>query len=85
MGPAFFSAGPGATAPAKPFPALSEREREVLDLMAAGHPNPVIARRLFLSDKTVRNYVTSIFLKLDVPDRPAAIVTAREAGLGRVD
>ena len=53
--------------------------------MAAGHANPVIARRLFLSDKTVRNYVTSIFLKLDVPDRPAAIVAAREAGLGRMD
>ena len=82
---AFFASGPGATAAAKPFPALSDREREVLDLMAAGHANPVIARRLFLSDKTVRNYVTSIFLKLDVPDRPAAIVAARDAGLGRVD
>jgi DNA-binding NarL/FixJ family response regulator len=67
---------------ATPFPALSEREREVLDLMARGEGNAGIARRLFLSEKTVRNYVSSIFTKLDVDSRPAAIVRAREAGLG---
>jgi DNA-binding NarL/FixJ family response regulator len=49
---------------AKPFPELSDREREVLDLLAAGVPNATIARRLFLSEKTVRNHVTSIFVKL---------------------
>jgi DNA-binding NarL/FixJ family response regulator len=67
---------------AQPFPVLSEREREVLALIAAGEPNAAIAYRLFLSEKTVRNYVSSIFAKLDVPDRAAAIVLAREAGLG---
>ncbi|HET7351674.1 MAG TPA: response regulator transcription factor [Marmoricola sp.] len=65
-----------------PFPSLSEREREVLGLIAEGASNGDIARRLFLSDKTVRNYVSSIFAKLDVDSRPAAIVRAREAGLG---
>lgn len=76
---AFFSAGGGA---ARPFPELTEREREVLTLMADGLSNTEIARRLFLSDKTVRNRVSAIFSKLGVPDRPAAIVRAREAGLG---
>ena len=68
---------------AKPLPELAEREREVLDLMAAGLPNPAIAGRLHLSEKSVRNYVTNIFIKLGVPDRSSAIVKAREAGLGR--
>lgn len=70
---------------ATPFPSLSERERNVLDLMAAGVANGDIARRLFLSEKTVRNYVSSIFAKLDVPNRSAAIVKARESGLGGVN
>jgi DNA-binding NarL/FixJ family response regulator len=78
---AFFTAGAGVAA--KPFPELADREREVLDLMAAGLSNPVIASRLYLSEKTVRNYVTNIFVKLGVPDRSSAIVKAREAGLGR--
>ena len=65
-----------------PFPSLSDREREVLGLIAEGASNGDIARRLFLSDKTVRNYVSSIFTKLDVDSRRAAIVRAREAGLG---
>ena len=77
----FFAAGHGVVA--RPFPELSDREREVLDLMAAGHPNAAIAGRLYLSDKTVRNYVTSVFAKLGVRDRAEAIVRAREAGLGR--
>lgn len=76
-----FFAG-GGNASAKPFPSLSEREREVLGLIAEGASNTDIARRLFLSDKTVRNYVSSIFAKIDVAGRPEAIVKAREAGLG---
>lgn len=76
-----FFAG-GGDASAKPFPSLSEREREVLALIAEGASNTDIARRLFLSDKTVRNYVSSIFTKIDVAGRSEAIVKAREAGLG---
>ena len=75
----FFASGSGSLTP---FPALSDREREVLTLMAEGAANNDIARRLVLSDKTVRNYVSSIFTKLDVATRPEAIVLAREAGLG---
>jgi DNA-binding NarL/FixJ family response regulator len=64
------------------FPELTERERQTLDLIAQGHKNAVIAERLHLSPKTVRNYVTSIFDKLQLADRSQAIVRAREAGLG---
>ena len=78
---AFFTAGSGVVA--KPFPELSDREREVLDLIAAGLPNTAIAHRLFLSEKTIRNNITSIFAKLAVRDRAEAVVRAREAGLGR--
>ena len=78
---AFFTAGSGVVA--KPFPELSDREREVLDLIAAGLPNTAIAHRLFLSEKTIRNNVTAIFAKLGVRDRAEAVVRAREAGLGR--
>ncbi|MFW5942546.1 MAG: response regulator [Chloroflexota bacterium] len=65
-----------------PFPELTAREREVLALMAQGLTNTAIAQRLVLSPKTVRNYVSNIFSKLQVSDRAAAIVRAREAGLG---
>jgi DNA-binding NarL/FixJ family response regulator len=65
------------------FPELTRREREVLDLLAAGKRNSVIARELGLSEKTVRNHLSSILTKLQVADRSAAIVRAREAGLGR--
>lgn len=65
-----------------PFPALSSRERDILELLAAGKPNSVIAETLALSDKTIRNNITNIFAKLDVTERAAAIVKAREAGLG---
>jgi DNA-binding NarL/FixJ family response regulator len=65
-----------------PFPQLSEREREVLRLAAEGRPNADIARRLFLSEKTVRNHVSSIFSKLGVTDRASAGARARDAGLG---
>jgi len=64
------------------FPELSQREREVLDLIAAGINNADIAKRLFLSPKTVRNHVSSVFTKLQVADRAQAIVRARAAGLG---
>jgi DNA-binding NarL/FixJ family response regulator len=64
-----------------PFPELSGRERDVLELMAAGHPNARIASLLGLSEKTVRNHVSAVLLKLRAADRPAAIVRAREAGI----
>ena len=64
------------------FPELTEREREILALIAAGHPNPSIARALHLSPKTVANYVSAIFAKLQVADRAEAMIRAREAGLG---
>lgn len=64
------------------FPQLTDREREVLELIAAGHQNAAIASRLSLSPKTVRNNVSSIFTKLQVADRSEAIVRARRAGLG---
>lgn len=76
----FFGTKPST--PPVAFPGLTERERDILDLIAAGHSNAEIADRLFLSPKTVRNYVTSIFSKLQVADRAHAIVQAREAGLG---
>ncbi|UOY03662.1 response regulator [Blastococcus sp. PRF04-17] len=66
----------------KVFPELTDREREILSLIAAGHPNPSIARTLFLSPKTVANYVSAIFAKLQVADRAEAMIRAREAGLG---
>lgn len=65
----------------RPFPELTDREHDVLELVARGLPNAAIARRLALSEKTVRNHVSSILTKLQV-DRPQAIVRAREAGLG---
>ncbi|RZK83403.1 MAG: response regulator transcription factor [Rhodococcus sp. (in: high G+C Gram-positive bacteria)] len=64
------------------FPELTDREREVLDLVARGHDNASISRRLVLSPKTVRNHVSNVLAKLGVPDRPTAIVRARDAGLG---
>jgi DNA-binding NarL/FixJ family response regulator len=66
----------------EPFPELTAREREILDLLAAALPNPVIATRLGLSPKTVANHLSSIFTKLQVADRASAILRAREAGLG---
>lgn len=62
---------------------LTRRERQVLDLLARGLDNPAIARQLALRDKTVRNHVSNIFLKLGVSHRGEAIVRAREAGFGR--
>lgn len=73
---------PGGSGPPRAFPQLTPREREVLELIAHGESNATIARRLVLSDKTVRNHVSNIFNKLRVADRSQAIVKAREAGLG---
>ena len=78
----FASVRPGAQAE-EPFPDLSDRERTVLDLLAAGKSNDAIARELFVSGKTVRNTVSSIYTKLHAAGRGEAIVKAREAGYGR--
>ncbi|MEU4160591.1 helix-turn-helix transcriptional regulator [Actinoplanes sp. NPDC026670] len=64
------------------FPDLTNREREILELVAAGHRNHEIARRLVLSEKTIRNHVASVLTKLQVSDRAAAVAKARDAGLG---
>lgn len=64
------------------FAELTEREREVLELVARGHDNATIARMLVLTSKTVRNYVYAIFTKLDVNDRAALVAKARDAGMG---
>ena len=80
---AFFAAGPGAAAASlDPFPGLTEREREILDLVARGLTNAEIARRLVVSDKTVRNHVSNVFAKLQVAGRAEAVARARDAGLG---
>ena len=79
----FFAGAPaGGTAAEQAFPQLTAREREILELVAAGRSNGQIASTLFLSPKTVRNNVSNIFAKLHVADRAEAIVRAREAGLG---
>jgi DNA-binding NarL/FixJ family response regulator len=80
----FFAAPPEGEL-RKAFPDLTDREREILLLMAEGHGNAAIAQRLFLSEKTVRNHISNIFSKLQVADRAQAIVRAREAGLGGED
>ena len=72
----------GAAEEPAAFPELTPREREVLDLLAAGARNSQIARRLGMSDKTVRNHVSSILTKLQVPDRTAAALRGRAGGLG---
>ena len=66
-----------------PFPELTDREREVLDLIADGLDNRQVGQRLYISAKTVSNHISSIFAKLHLADRAQAIVTARQAGLGR--
>jgi len=79
---AFFSAAALRGAAAVPFPQLSDREREVLDLVAQGCDNHTVARRLFLSEKTVRNHVSACLHKLQVASRAEAVALARDAGLG---
>ena len=72
----------GARSQGRAFPQLTDRENEVLELVAQGLDNLSIARRLGLSDKTVRNNLSNILTKLGVADRGAAIARARDAGLG---
>jgi len=73
----------GRTAVRLPFPELTDREREVLDLLARGFDNATISRRLVLSPKTVRNHVANVLAKIGAPDRAAAMIRARDEGLGR--
>lgn len=77
----FFSGRRDAAA-VKAFPDLTDREREILVLIAEGRSNTQIAQRLLLSEKTVRNHISNVFSKLQVAHRAEAIVRAREAGLG---
>jgi DNA-binding NarL/FixJ family response regulator len=79
----YFSAAPATSRAARPFPELTDRELEVLELVADGRGNAWIASHLFLSDKTVRNHVSAILAKLQAADRGEAGARAREAGLGR--
>ncbi|MBN9106185.1 MAG: response regulator transcription factor [Propionibacteriaceae bacterium] len=72
----------GASTAAVPFPELTEREREILDLVARGLTNTEIASRRVLSPKTVRNHVNNVFTKLQVATRAEAVAHARDAGLG---
>jgi DNA-binding NarL/FixJ family response regulator len=78
----FFSV-PRPAAPQRAFPELTEREEEILSLVAQGKSNQEIARQLFVSLKTVRNHVSNILLKLQVADRAQAVIRARDAGIGR--
>jgi DNA-binding NarL/FixJ family response regulator len=76
----YFAAG---AASAQPFPELTDRERQVLELIARGRNNAAIADELVLSLKTVQNHVSNVFNKLQVVDRSGAVIKAREAGMGR--
>jgi DNA-binding NarL/FixJ family response regulator len=78
----FFANAASLGRTADPFPELTAREREVLDLIAAGRSNSQIASTLQITGKTVSNHISAIFAKLQVADRAEAIVRAREAGLG---
>jgi DNA-binding NarL/FixJ family response regulator len=72
----------GGAADEAALPELTGRERQIVTYLADGESNPVIAARLHLSPKTVRNHVSSILAKLQVADRRQAMLRAREAGLG---
>ena len=76
-----FFAAPQPAVPKEIFPTLTEREREILQMIARGRTNNDIAKELALSSKTVGNYVSNIFSKLQVADRAQAIIRARDAGL----
>ena len=81
---AYFARGM-KTSPDAPFPELTPREHEILDLLAQGLTNTAIAEKLVLSQKTIRNHVSNIFSKLQVATRSEAIIKARDAGLGGHD
>jgi len=78
-----FFAAPHPVVPRHAFPELTGREHDILNLLAGGESNHEIAQRLELSPKTVSNYVSNIFNKLQVVDRAEAILRARDAGMGR--
>jgi DNA-binding NarL/FixJ family response regulator len=80
----FFTGGPKQHA-SRAFPELTGRERDVLDLLAQGSTNRGIADRLGIAEKTVRNHLSSVFVKLQVSDRTAAALKARQGGLGATD
>ena len=69
------------TAADRPVAPLTEREREVLRLVASGANNTEIAASLYLSERTVKGHISAIFAKLGVRDRPAAIIRAYDAGI----
>jgi DNA-binding NarL/FixJ family response regulator len=73
----------GGSEPKDPFPDLTDREREILDLLAAGATTTQIADRFGLSPKTVRNHLSSTFTKIEAVDRTQAVLKARAAGLPR--
>jgi DNA-binding CsgD family transcriptional regulator len=77
----FFAAAVYGRGP-EPFPQLTAREREILDLLARGWDNVTIARRLVVSDKTVRNHVSAVLTKLQVASRAEAVALDRDAGIG---
>ncbi len=77
-----YFAAPHPPAPPQTFPELTDRERQILAMVAQHLTNPEIAERLSISQKTVRNQVSNILSKLQVSDRAQAIIRAREAGLG---
>ncbi|MEJ2599428.1 MAG: response regulator transcription factor [Anaerolineales bacterium] len=78
----FFTSSKAAL-PKEVFPELTEREREILNLIARGESNLTIAENLGISLKTVRNHVANIYNKLQVADRAQAALRARDAGLGK--
>ncbi len=78
----FFASSGQAVGAAAPFPQLTTREREVLELLARGLDNASIARRLVLSPKTVRNRVSDVLAKLHARTRAEAVSMARDAGIG---
>jgi DNA-binding NarL/FixJ family response regulator len=77
--------GPSRQTQEPPFPQLTQREREILDSVAAGLTNGEIGQQMFLSTKTVANNVSNILAKLQLGERAQAIIAARDAGLGRHD
>src|SRR6476469_9380370 len=80
-----YFAAPRPSVQTDAFPELTDREKEILALVAQHQTNPEIARRLQLSPKTIRNHVSNVFTKLQVADRAEAIIRAHQAGLGKLE
>ncbi len=79
---AFYSGHQTESPTARAFPDLTPREQDILELLATGCRNHEIARRLGMSEKTVRNHVSQVLTKLEVPDRTAAALKAQQSGIG---